>query len=155
MNNEEINRNPINLSDAFLVIEEKLKMGGEVTFKPNGTSMLPMLRPGKDSVTIKRANKLFKNDVVLYKRMNGQYVLHRIVGKRKDGYVMRGDNQWFFEKGISRQMIIGKVIAFTRNDRRIGCKNIEYRMYIGLSKALWFFQFMKKVVLKIIKIIKK
>ncbi len=155
MNNEGINKTPINLSDAFLVIEEKLKMGGEVTFKPNGTSMLPMLRPGKDSVTIKKEDKISRNDIVLYTRKNGQFVLHRVVGKRKDGYVMRGDNQWFFEKGISRQMIIGKMIAFTRNDRRIGCKNIGYRMYIALSKALWLFQIMKKVVFKIIKMIKK
>lgn len=155
MNNEEIKKTPINLSDAFPVIEEKLKMGGEVAFKPNGTSMLPMLRPGKDSVIIKKEDKILKNDVVLYKRENGQFVLHRIVGKRKDGYVMRGDNQWFFEKGVSKQMVIGKMVAFTRNNRRIGCKNIVYIMYIGLSKVLWLSKIVKKVLFKIIKTIKK
>ncbi len=154
MNNKEQRKSPINLSDALSVIEEKLKMGGTVTFKPKGTSMLPMLRPGKDSVTIKREDRISKNDVVLYKRKNNQFVLHRIVRKTKDKYVMRGDNQWFFERGVSREMIIGVMTEFMRKERRISRKNIAYKAYIMFSKVFWLYLLIKSVFFRVIKKIK-
>lgn len=154
MNNKERRKNPINLSDAFSVIEEKLKTGGEVTFKPKGTSMLPMLRPGKDSVTIRREEKISKNDVVLYKRANGQFVLHRAVRTTKDEFVMRGDNQWFFERGVSPKMIVGVMTEFVRGERRISRKSIAYRAYIIFSKLFWLYLLIKSIFSRVINKIK-
>ena len=40
----------VGLDDVMQIIAEKLEAGGSVTFNPKGTSMLPMLRDGDDTV---------------------------------------------------------------------------------------------------------
>ena len=52
MSNYAENVEGIRLETLFPLIEEKLKSGGEVSFKPHGISMLPLIRQGKDSATI-------------------------------------------------------------------------------------------------------
>ena len=64
------------LDEVMELIREKLDAGGNVTFTPNGTSMLPMLRDGEDVVVLsKPKGRLHLFDVALYRRDNGQYVL--------------------------------------------------------------------------------
>ena len=92
----------VRIDDVIDVMTEKLKEGGTVTFSPHGTSMLPMLRDGEDVVVLKGTGgkRLHLFDVPLYRRDNGQYVLHRVLDFCRDGsYVMCGDNQFVKEKG--------------------------------------------------------
>ena len=42
----------VGLDDVMQIIAEKLEAGGSVTFNPKGTSMLPMLRDGDDTVVL-------------------------------------------------------------------------------------------------------
>ena len=66
--------------------EEKLETGGLVTFNPKGTSMLPMLRDGDDTVVLsKPKGRLHLFDLPLYRRKDGSYVLHRVVNFGSDG----------------------------------------------------------------------
>ena len=44
----------VGLDDVMQIIAEKLEAGGSVTFNPNGTSMLPMLRDGDDTVVLSK-----------------------------------------------------------------------------------------------------
>lgn len=44
----------VNLDDVMQIIAEKLDAGGTVTFNPRGTSMLPMLRDGDDTVVLSK-----------------------------------------------------------------------------------------------------
>ena len=41
----------VGLDDVMQIIAEKLEAGGSVTFNPKGTSMLPMLRDGDDTLS--------------------------------------------------------------------------------------------------------
>ena len=84
----------VHMDDLVPIIKEHLAQGQSVTFSPKGISMLPMLRQGKDTVTLSPiVGKLKKYDLPLYQRQDGKYVLHRIV-KVKDGFfTMAGDNQ--------------------------------------------------------------
>ena len=85
----------VNLDDVIELMTEKLQAGGTVAFTPHGTSMLPMLRDGEDVVVLKSAEgrRLHLFDVPLYRRDNGQYVLHRVLDFCRDGcYIMCGDN---------------------------------------------------------------
>ena len=85
----------IGLKDLWPIIEEKLENGGEVTINPGGISMKPLVVAGRDSVILEKAPKALKKyDVALYKRKNGQFVLHRVVGIKNGAYVMCGDNQY-------------------------------------------------------------
>ena len=40
------------LKEAWSIIEEVISSGGEFSISPSGTSMLPLIRPGKDVVVL-------------------------------------------------------------------------------------------------------
>lgn len=130
MNNGVSNVEGIRLADLFPLIEEKLKSGGEVSFKPHGISMLPLIRQGIDSVTleqIKREPK--KYDVIFYQRPEGQFVLHRIIGKDKNGFILCGDNQFVKEYGVQKSQIIGIMTSVQRDGSKVACDIAGYRVY--------------------------
>jgi hypothetical protein len=127
----------VRLDEIFPVICEKLESGASVTFKPHGTSMLPLLRQGRDSVTLKKPQKMLKKyDVIFYRRENGQFVLHRVVGKNKNGLVIRGDNQLENEYGITEDMVVGIVTHVSRDDKIISCRSMRYRFYVLFLRPL-------------------
>jgi hypothetical protein len=68
--------------------------------------------------------------VVLFQRGDGQYVLHRVIAKRKDYYLIRGDNCYDNEK-VYPQQIYGLLKGFYRGEEYISCtENRRYRCYV-------------------------
>lgn len=126
-----MNEKNVKLEDVFPIIAEKLSSGGEVTFGPKGTSMLPLIVQGKDRVTLTAAHgRLKKYDLPLYRRENGQFVLHRVVAVNKDGtYTMCGDNQYIREYGITDSRIIGVVKIINHGGEEISVSDIRYKCY--------------------------
>ena len=111
------------------LILEGLALGNSVRFSPRGTSMLPMLRQGKDSVILSPLpDKLKKYDLPLYRRDDGHYVLHRIVGVGET-YTCMGDNQFLPEAGLRQEQMIAVVTAFCRGNRQIPVTSRGYRLY--------------------------
>lgn len=120
------------LDDLMPLIRERLAVGQTVSFFPNGVSMLPMLRQGRDSVELSPApERLKKYDLPLYQRDNGQYVLHRVVAVGKD-YTCVGDNQFLLEPGVERRQVIALVTAFARDGKRIEVTDLRYQIYCRL-----------------------
>lgn len=95
-----------------------------------GTSMLPMLRQGKDKVMIKKpCFPLKKFDVPLYTNYD-HITLHRIVRVRRDGsYVICGDNRKNYEYGVTEDRIIGVLAAIVRDGRVIDADSEELLEY--------------------------
>ena len=113
---------------------EQLESGKKITFRPRGIIMLPLLREGKDGIVLEKSKGNHrKNDIVFYRRKNGQFVLHRIV-YTKDGYVISGDHQLFFEYGITDDEIIGVATGFYRGEKYYSVNNIFYRIYVFLIR---------------------
>ena len=112
----------VGLDDVMQIIAEKLETGGSVTFNPKGTSMLPMLRDGDDTVVLsKPKGRLHLFDLPLYRRKDGSYVLHRVVNFGSDGsYTMCGDND----------DVIGVVTAFYRKGKPYTVDSMKYRAYL-------------------------
>ena len=111
------------------LIREKLDAGHSVHFSPSGTSMLPMLREGIESVILSPLpDKLKKYDLPLYRRHNGQYVLHRIVKTGKT-YSCIGDNQYYLENGLLKEQMIALVTTFFRAGKEIRIDNPSYQLY--------------------------
>ena len=55
--------------------------------------------------------------MVLYRRQNGAYVLHRIAAIGADGtYMMCGDAQTVLEPGIRREQLLAVVTDFARGE---------------------------------------
>ncbi|MBR2047524.1 MAG: S24/S26 family peptidase [Oscillospiraceae bacterium] len=121
--------NEYRLKDLMPLIREQLAAGRQVRFKPRGTSMLPMLRQGIDSVVLSPLpEQLKKYDLPLYQRSSGQFVLHRIV-EVGDSYTCLGDNQFEKEPGIRHDQMIAVVTAFTRGDKRHSVNEPGYWLY--------------------------
>ena len=112
-------------------MKEVIESGGEFTFTPNGVSMLPLIRPGVDQVTLVKVTEKPKvGDAVFYLRDNGQFVLHRIIEIENGEYTMCGDNQFFLEKGITDKHILAKMKALIRDGQIIDDTNPKYQKYI-------------------------
>ena len=117
------------LEELMPLIREQLAAGKTVRFSPRGTSMLPMLRQGIDKVVLSPLPEgLKKYDLPLYRRDNGQYVLHRIIEVRETCTCL-GDNQFEPEPGIRLDQMIALVTAFTRGEREIPVTAWQYRLY--------------------------
>ena len=132
----------VHLYEISDVMVEVLENGGEVSFVSAGVSMVPMLRHRMDTVVlVKPIRKLRKNDVPFYRRADGRFVLHRIIGKDDKGYILRGDNQSEKEYGVTDDMIIAVLKEFRRNGKKIGCESFKYRLYCALLPLIRFVRF--------------
>lgn len=122
--------NKLELNDLWPVIEEVISSGGEFQFAPYGTSMLPLIRPGQDSVIFVAPDNLKKTDIVLYRRLDGSFILHRIMLIQKDNYIMCGDNQRQLERDIKKEQILALVKDVYRDGDPVDTKSKEYQRYI-------------------------
>ena len=88
-----------------------------VTICLEGDSMRPLIRRGKDPVTIVPLRReLMKGDVVLY-RLGERYVVHR-VWQLKEGLVRTfGDNCWNPEPWFPEEQVLGQVVRYGRGGR--------------------------------------
>ena len=127
-------RSRFDLSEMEPVIQKVLAEGGIFPFYPNGTSMEPTIHQGEDQVFLKSLPmKLKKYQIILYKRDNGAFVLHRIVKVGKDSYTMRGDNQFYTEPGIRTEQMIGVVCKLKTPQGEIRTESISF----WLKSAIW------------------
>ncbi len=122
------------LADAIDIIEEVLRDGGEFRLAPKGTSMLPLIVQGEDSVILSRRNEgqpVYRREIAFYRRSDGAFVLHRVMRCEKDEtYTMCGDNQLVMEQGIRSEQIIGYVTKIVKNEKERSTKSLSYRIYV-------------------------
>lgn len=130
------------MAEVYPVMEEVLLAGSRITITVTGTSMLPLLRHQRDTVTLETVTgQLHLNDVVLYRQESGKFVLHRIVGKEKNGdYIVCGDNQFIWDRHVKRFRVIGRLVAFSRKGRKVSCTSPWYKAYV---LTLPFLRFLK------------
>lgn len=139
------------MSEMVGLIEEVISDGGEFRLYPKGTSMLPLIRQGKDSVILVKPGLLSIGDIVLYKRKNGQFVLHRIVKMNVDSLVLCGDNQTDLEYGITVSDVIAKVSAVYIEETRFEGVTADRKYYL---KKLWFKRKFKPFYMRLKRVIK-
>ena len=110
---------------------------GRASLTVTGNSMYPMLRNCRDQVElIPVADRQKKTDIILYRRDNGQYILHRIVAMTQDGYVCCGDNQ--SEKEFVRHdQLLAVVDGFIRNDKKYTLRHPGYQVYVAVCVGLF------------------
>lgn len=122
----------VTLSQIYDIMVEMLDSGGTVNFNPNGTSMLPTISNHGDRVVLKKPEgRLKKYQLPLYRRKDGQFVLHRVVRVYDDSYGMCGDNQWHIEKGVKDSQIVGLVTQINRKGKIIDVeKSLFYKAYV-------------------------
>lgn len=112
--------------------EDIISEQGKLVYTNVGDSMYPFIKP-RDLLVIEKLNSpLKKNDVPLYKRDTGQYVLHRIVKIKNGEYYICGDNRAYLERGIEDRHIIGLLTEIVRDGKTISVYSSKYRFYTSL-----------------------
>lgn len=114
--------------------EDVLNTRGKLIYTNVGTSMMPLLRQKRDLMIIEKVSNVRckKYDAVLYKRKNGQYVLHRILKVKKSDYVICGDNCCRREYGVTDDQILGVLTAVVRDGKTITVNDRRYLLYVHL-----------------------
>ena len=128
--------------------EQFIAENGFLIIHPVGVSMLPLLRGGRDTVELAAPGEIRVNDVVWYRRADGDYVLHRVVGVENGEYVLCGDHQIARECGVRREDILGVMRGFYRGERYVPVENRLYRAYV----ALWSQMLLRRAALKLMRI---
>lgn len=147
------------VEELFPILLEVLESGGEFLMYPRGRSMLPLIREGRDAVYLKQTKEVQKNGIYLYRRENGQFVIHRLVALENDGKLtFCGDNQYYFERGIKKEQLIGEVVALLRRGKRISSHSAWHKCFIFLhctrfSRFIRFFP--RRAVGKLKRMIKR
>ena len=120
----------LELCDLLPLIYDVISKGGEFRLTPNGVSMMPLIRPGVDSVSLVLPINVKKGDVVLYKRDDtAQFVLHRVLDIKKDKYIVCGDNQKAIEY-ITEKNILAKIKNIYKDGKAIDIENKKYKKYV-------------------------
>ena len=89
-----------------------------VTIRLQGESMRPLIRKGRDRVTIVPVKRSLKvGDIVLFRSGDGRYVVHRVCALRTDMVCTLGDNCSFNDGWIPREDVWGLVVKMERNGR--------------------------------------
>ena len=121
----------VDMKELAPLIEEQLASGSDATIFVTGVSMRPLFRDRRDRGVLTACDpaKLKRGDVPFYRRDNGQYVLHRIIGIDKDGFRLSGDGQTVIEYDVRPEQIIAVMSGFYRGDRYTPCTALRYRLY--------------------------
>lgn len=100
-----------------LLQEEDVK---ELPLTITGNSMSPFLIHGRDTVYLSRLTRpARRGDMLLYRRDNGAYILHRVYAVTPDAYTMVGDAQTELEHGIRPDQVIAVVTRVVRKEQEL------------------------------------
>lgn len=128
------------MQDLAELIREQISHGGTAVIMARGYSMMPMLHHERSSIWLKKPETGLKcGDVILYRRPEGRYVMHRIVKKQgADSFLCCGDNccetEW-----VSGDHVLAVVSAFTRKGQQHTVEELPYRIYTwGMLRSMPF-----------------
>lgn len=117
---------------------ELLKEADQVPLVISGNSMSPFLVHGRDIVFLSRvAQPLKRGDMILYRRDNGAYILHRICAVEGDRFCLVGDAQQIIERGVRSDQVLAVVTAVRRKGKL-------------LKKGSFWWEFFARVWLRLI-----
>jgi len=127
----------IKMSQLSCLIGELLERDSLVRVTVTGNSMYPFLRHGIDSVLLaKRWARTKKGDIVLTRRDDGNYVLHRVMKIKGGSFFIMGDSQDRPEGPLDMGQIAAVVVKVYRKGREIPCSSLSWRMLSRIWTAV-------------------
>ena len=135
--------NEISLSSELLVelIRPVLAKGASFRFQVKGWSMLPFIMDD-DVATISPLNNSllrFGQPVAFINPCSGKLTIHRLVGKKSNAYIIKGDSVLQIDGFIPRQNILGVITKIERDSRSVRFGLGPERLAIGLCSKLKLF----------------
>lgn len=90
-----------------------LRDGREAVIIPTGNSMLPFIRGGVDRVALRACPDVAVGDIVLV-RIDGRYLLHRVIARDGDALTLMGDGNLVGTERCTLADVIGTVTEIIR-----------------------------------------
>lgn len=119
------------------VIEEQLRKGFPVSAFTEGDSMEPLLYEARTHVLIAPLRgELSVGELPIFKRQDGVFIIHRIIGKDEGFYYTRGDNCLYGEK-VPKDAVLGVVVEIFRKGKHIPMTDKRYLRYVKLWNFLY------------------
>lgn len=111
----------ISSNDLFLAIGELLAENKQAVFTITGNSMWPFLAHGRDQVIIEKCNiaEIKKGDIVLFRTIYGNYILHRITKIMNHRFESTGDGLCQRDGSFELDCIEAKVVKLIRKGKII------------------------------------
>ncbi|MBW2651452.1 MAG: S24/S26 family peptidase, partial [Deltaproteobacteria bacterium] len=114
-------KGPVPLSNSSLLklSNDLLERGTSIRFQAKGFSMRPFIQD-EDLITVSPLWNfpIRVGDVVLYKTMDDQAIVHRVIRKTIKGsgtvFFIKGDAAFGQPEGVDTQRILGRVTAIER-----------------------------------------
>lgn len=120
----------VDTNEYVSVLRELAEEGRVVSMLIAGSSMSPFLCHNRDYIYFTKPDReLRRGDMVFYQRDTGQYVMHRIYKRKKDGYYMVGDAQTQIEGPLRRDQIFARIIKVKRKGRIIEPGNFWWEFF--------------------------
>lgn len=135
----------ISVEDWCRLAEEGIAI--PITTYLSGISMEPMIRYQKDPVTIKPVDRdLIPGDVVLFRRPDGAFVVHRVFRVLNNGREVQtwGDNCKDSDPVMPAGAVLGIAVAYERDGKRYVLDTDEQRkkglmwLQSKYRRAVWF-----------------
>ncbi len=117
-------------------LQDVINSGGIIPLGVTGGSMMPFLKHLRDTVFIRKCGcaDLKKGQILLFKRVDGRLILHRVRKVYSDGkLLMNGDGQVWCEK-IECDRVIASVCEVERNGKRYKSDSFIFKLWT----FLWF-----------------
>lgn len=118
-------------------IADELRNGHPVATYTTGISMEPLLKEKKTYVVIEPLRReLQTGDLPIFRRPDGVYIIHRVIGQEGQCYLTRGDNCLHYEK-VPKEQFLGIVTEIQRNGKTIRVTDRGYRNYVRFWNGIW------------------
>lgn len=141
----------VSAAELVPIICEVLAGGKAFCLTVTGASMTPTVIDRRDKVELVTPKNIRKNDIVFFKRKNGEYVLHRVIKIDGEKLLINGDAQSWTET-IDASQVFATVNSICRNDRWFSADNNIYAAYVSLWR---FTRPFRPYIFKIISLIKR
>ena len=107
-------------------VKDILEKQKSVAFSPNGVSMWPFIKNHKNTVVIKKVEREIEiYDVIFYELENGREVLHRVIGKQGEDFIVCGDGLFNTEL-VKKDSVFGIMDCYYKRKKFIGARNPKY-----------------------------
>ena len=115
----------------FDEIVELVEAGSRVKIRARGNSMLPLIRHGKDNVTLQSVNEhsFRKGSLLLVRMPGGSYILHRLIRCRGEELLLRGDGNLSLTETCKRSNVVAEAVEVDRGNKSIVKGSLRWNMY--------------------------
>ncbi len=108
----------VDTTEYVSMLRELVRHGQQVSLPVAGSSMVPFLVHGRDTIYFEAPNRpLKRGDMVFYQRKNGPFVMHRIHAIGPEGLYLVGDAQQEIEGPLDREQVFALVTAVKRKGK--------------------------------------